>query len=294
MIYVTGDIHGEALPRFSYARNQKLRDLTAKDYVVILGDWGIVWNDKYSSNTIYQLEWMEEKPWTWVCLLGNHDNWDWALSLPKIETEIGEVRQCIYKNVVYENIYIVADPSVLEIDGELCFCIPGAESHDSAGRYVDSKGNEHSDLSILRKDNRWTYMDGTENPVPNLQLYRVEGKSWWQDEAIDVDSAGEILHYLVDNEVQVDYIFSHDAPAVQIEGINKKLPRRMGEIITKGEQFLQRVADNMDIMRTKAFLHGHLHMDRWVCEEEPRVMGLYHSIIEIQEGRNAFLYRGIS
>lgn len=285
MLYVRGDIHGEPISAFSYSSRPEMRDLTDNDYVVILGDWGVVWNDDHKGDTIYKLKWMANKPWIWVCLLGNHDNWDWALSLPKVQTEIGEVRECIYESVVYDNIYIVADPSVLDICGEKCFCIPGAECHDVPGVYVDPQGNEHSPLPIKGKDGEWYYVDGSPIEMQGYAFhpsyYRKEGSSWWKDEAVDVDSAGEILHYLTDNECHIDFIFSHDAPAIQLEKMNKTLPSGHKEPVTEGEKFLERVREELDF---DCWFHGHLHWDRLQPETDDRIMCLYQTMCNLSCG----------
>lgn len=282
MLYVRGDIHADPISAFSFRNHPEMRTLTKDDYMVILGDFGVVWGPGCEKDTHYKLNWLNNRPQKTVVLLGNHDNWDWALSLPKIDTEIGEVRQCVFENIVYDNIYIVADPSVLNICGEKCFCIPGAECHDLPGCYTDAKGNEHSDLPILGKDKKWHYVNGDliePQPLMIPQFFREEGKHWWKDEAIDVDSAGEILYILKDNEVHIDFVFSHDAPAIQLTEMNKKLPAGK-EIITEGEHFLQRVVDELDF---DCFFHGHLHWDR-LQPSDNRIMCLFSTVLNLSLG----------
>lgn len=294
MLYVTGDCHGDVIEKFSKYRYLYPARFQEDDYVVILGDWGVVWNDEYKKDTICKLEWMAEKPWTWVCLLGNHDNWDWALSLPKANTEIGPVRECVYNGMVYENIYIVADPAVLDICGEKCFCIPGAECHDGSGLFIDPQGNEHSDLLIYHPNkNYFSLMNEYENAYTKTvnqkyidfweepSFYRTLGENYWADEAIDVDSAGEILHYLSDNDCHLDFVFSHDAPAIQLKNINIKLPSSYKEPITEGELFLEKVRKELDF---DCWFHGHLHWDRLQPKEDDRVVCLFGTLLNLSLG----------
>ena len=42
MIYITGDTHGD----ISFFRNPKLNKLTEKDYLIVCGDFGFIWDPK--------------------------------------------------------------------------------------------------------------------------------------------------------------------------------------------------------------------------------------------------------
>lgn len=60
-IYLTGDLHGNIIDRFSYKRHPELRQLTNKDTVIVLGDVGLGFRG-YEEEDIYQLNWLNQKP----------------------------------------------------------------------------------------------------------------------------------------------------------------------------------------------------------------------------------------
>lgn len=75
MIYIIGDTHG--CTDVSKLNNKNFKDsskLTKDDYVIILGDFGFVWNN--SNEDKYWLKWLDEKPWTTLFIDGNHENND--------------------------------------------------------------------------------------------------------------------------------------------------------------------------------------------------------------------------
>ena len=63
MIYVTGDIHGaDSINRLSRNRWPQARGLTRDDFVIILGDFGLVWSDPPSSEDSWWLRWLDHYP----------------------------------------------------------------------------------------------------------------------------------------------------------------------------------------------------------------------------------------
>ena len=79
-VYVTGDIHGnpERLGVHSfYEQKEFIKNRENKDdnTVIILGDFGLVWNrDGESKQEKYWLDWLENKSFTTVFVDGNHSN----------------------------------------------------------------------------------------------------------------------------------------------------------------------------------------------------------------------------
>ena len=73
MIYITGDIHGNPI-RFSTPYFPEQKEMTKNDYVIICGDFGLVWDYKGESHQEkYLLDWLNEKPFTTLFLDGNHE-----------------------------------------------------------------------------------------------------------------------------------------------------------------------------------------------------------------------------
>lgn len=311
MIYVTGDVHGQTRGRFDSCVRRGNISLTSDDYIVICGDWGGVWsNEEDDAQTIAQLEWMNSLGCKWIVLLGNHDNYHWAFGLEPVDEGFGMVRVAEYADTTYDNVYIIAKPTVLTMNGETCLCIPGAECHDSPHFFQDNDGNWHSKTLIYHPDKDCYSFLGHRNlkaynfnghpilseidrinedyqlyympPDPYRYAIRTEGTSWWPQEAVDVDSTGEIVHTLIDNECHVDYIFSHDAPAIQLQEQSKKLPNGHKERQTVGQLFLDDVRSKLDF---DEWYHGHLHWDRLVPQGDNRVCCLFGTILNLSTAR---------
>jgi len=72
-VYLTGDIHGQlSVRRLGRDNFPDGRSLTRDDFVIILGDFGLVWDGSKSDE--YWLDWLEGKPWTTLFIDGNHEN----------------------------------------------------------------------------------------------------------------------------------------------------------------------------------------------------------------------------
>ena len=77
-IYITGDIHGNPVRlgvNSFYEQKEFDKDNKDENIVIILGDFGLVWNkDGEDKNEKYWLDWLEGKPFTTVFVDGNHEN----------------------------------------------------------------------------------------------------------------------------------------------------------------------------------------------------------------------------
>ena len=71
MIFVTGDIHAEP-ERFSMKNFPQQQEMTRNDYLVICGDFGLVWDKEESKREKWWLDWLTEKPYTTLVVDGNH------------------------------------------------------------------------------------------------------------------------------------------------------------------------------------------------------------------------------
>ena len=78
-IYLTGDLHGYLGMKklINFAKTEG-KNLTKEDYLIILGDFGLIFNAPVQSpDEAYNLEWLDKKaPWTTLFLDGNHENFD--------------------------------------------------------------------------------------------------------------------------------------------------------------------------------------------------------------------------
>ncbi len=124
MIFITGDIHGSKnIPKLSTSCFSSQYELTRSDYVIICGDFGLLWK-KDSKHDQYWLKWLDEKPWTSLWIDGNHENFDLLAEYPIEDWKGGKVQK------ITENIIHLCRGSVFDIDGTSIFAFGGAESHD--------------------------------------------------------------------------------------------------------------------------------------------------------------------
>ena len=74
MIYITGDTHGNVtrLSMDNFPEQKTFTDQN-KNYVIICGDFGLVWNYlTETSSEKYWLNWLENKKFTTLFVDGNH------------------------------------------------------------------------------------------------------------------------------------------------------------------------------------------------------------------------------
>ena len=132
MIYVTGDMHGGIdIHKMSTKRFPEQKTMTKNDYVIVCGDFGLVWDkpgDKYYNEQQYWIKWLNSKPFTTLFVDGNHENFDILNALPEVE---------MFGNVVgkvSDSIYHLKRGRVYTIDGKKIFTMGGAYSHDKEYR----------------------------------------------------------------------------------------------------------------------------------------------------------------
>lgn len=173
-ILITGDIHARTSLDKLLGMNFDSTGLTKDDYLVICGDFGLVWDSEedkgwhaeLNENT---LDWLEAKPWTTLFVDGNHENHD-RLAAYDVETWHGGHVHKIRPSVIH-----LMRGEMFEIDGKSFFCMGGAASVD--------------------KDSR------------------VEGKSWWAAEIPSDDEREHAIDTLESHGWSCDYVLTHDCPA---------------------------------------------------------------------------------
>lgn len=127
MIYLTGDTHIPLdIHKLNMEHFPEQKALTRKDYVIVLGDFGLLWHrdKKYA----YWLQWLEEKSFTLLWIDGNHENHDWIQSLPVGHWHGGKIHR------VGENIIHLMRGQVFSIEGKNFFTMGGAQSVDKSYR----------------------------------------------------------------------------------------------------------------------------------------------------------------
>mgnify|MGYP000920419877 CR=1 FL=1 len=90
MLYVTGDTHGALdirKPNTTDSPEQYI--MTKEDYVAIMGDFGLVWDD--SKEDLYWRKWLAGKNFTTLFIDGNHENFALLKRYEVVEWHGGKV-----------------------------------------------------------------------------------------------------------------------------------------------------------------------------------------------------------
>ena len=247
MIYITGDIHGDPR-RFSTFEFPEQRKMTKDDYVVILGDFGLVWDVEQSRTEKYWLKWLDDKPFTTLFIDGNHENFDRLNNYPVEMWNGGKIHK------ISNSVYHLMRGQVFEIEGKKIFTFGGAKSHDISDGIL-----EIGDPRIKR----WN--------KDRTKMFRVNKLSWWKQELANQEEIDEALINLEKADWKVDFVFTHCCPtstAVLLGGFSDN------DITTN---FLEDVRAKLDF---KKWYFGHYHMDRAVNVSE---ICFYEKIIQISD-----------
>jgi predicted phosphohydrolase len=122
-IYITGDIHGNPF-RFSSKKFPEGKQLTKDDFIIVAGDFGLLWENELNRQELHNLKWLMERPWTTLFIDGNHENFQRLNFLPIEEKFGGKV------GVVCSNVYHLRRGEIYQIGGKSIFCFGGAYSWD--------------------------------------------------------------------------------------------------------------------------------------------------------------------
>ena len=127
MIYITGDTHGtEDWEKINTRNFPDQHMLTRHDYLIILGDFGGVWDG--SDEDKYVIKTYSERNFTTLFIDGNHENHELLDKYPVSEWKGGKVHK------IADNVIHLMRGQVFEIDGLKIFTMGGAESTDKQYR----------------------------------------------------------------------------------------------------------------------------------------------------------------
>lgn len=124
-VFLTGDIHGTAdigkVEDFSRVAEGRL---SRDDFLIVLGDFGLVWGNPPRPDETRRLDWLESRPWTTLFIDGNHENFDLLGRLPVRKWHGGRV------HVVRPHVLHLMRGEAFEIGGHSVFAAGGAHSAD--------------------------------------------------------------------------------------------------------------------------------------------------------------------
>jgi len=190
MIYATGDTH---IPMDISKLNSKnfleQKYMTKNDYIIITGDFGLLWNIEFSKTELYWKKWLEDRNFTTLFIDGNHDNHKRLLSGftateiidNNMETDEYKIEKKFegYVGKISPSIYHLRRGEVYTIEDKKIFVMGGASSIDRERRLIDV--------------------------------------SWWKEEEPNFKEFNYGIDNLNENGNEVDYIFGHTLPNTIID-----------------------------------------------------------------------------
>ena len=251
MIYITGDTHGD-VTRFSMSNFPEQKEFESHDenFVIICGDFGLIWNYKEESYyEKYWLNWLEDKKFTTLFIDGNHESFPRLYDYPVKEWNGGLVHE------IRPHVLHLMRGQIFNIDGCVIFTFGGARSHD-INYLLDIDDPDFSEKrKQLRKDKLF---------------YRVKNISWWEEEMPSQEEMQTGLNNLEKNDWKVDYIITHDCAA------STKALYSLGDFkVNELNKYLEKIRSKCNFKR---WFFGHLHNDKQILTKE---ILIYHQIVRI-------------
>jgi len=174
MIYVCGDIHGYIdIGKLNIHNWPMRKHMSETDILIILGDFGLIWNTKQSKDEKYWLEWLLAKPCQIAFIDGNHENFDVIDKFPIIEIYGGKA-QSVYTNKKGKSIYHLCRGEIFNIFDKKIFVMGGATSTD--------------------------------------KIHRKEFLSWWKQEIPSWNEIENGFSNLQKHDYRVDFVLTHTVP----------------------------------------------------------------------------------
>lgn len=130
MIYLAGDMHGP-IGFYDLVYEAQEHCLSEDDYLIVLGDFGLIFAQEKTTRETHLLNTLNEQPWTTLFIDGNHENFQrlWNKEeFPDISFG-GAVASKVRDKVIY-----LQRGAVYTIEDKTFLTIGGADSIDKAYR----------------------------------------------------------------------------------------------------------------------------------------------------------------
>lgn len=252
MIYVTGDIHSRPNERFSTDIFPEQKEMTKDDYVIILGDFGLVLEQKETKTEKYWLDWLEAKPFTTLFVEGNHENFDRLDAYPVEKWNGGNVHK-LCPSVIH-----LMRGQIFNFHGCTFFSFGGAGSHDISDGIL-----EMDDPNLKLKIKRLKRAEKTD--------YRINHLEWWERELPSAEEIQESLDNLKKYGNEVDYILTHSP--------SSSLLLELGDGSYQIDRLTEHLQYVTDHVKYKYFLFGHMHTN--INFPQKKAACIYEQIIRL-------------
>lgn len=254
MIYITGDIHGDPR-RFNTDSFPEQKGMTRDDFVIVLGDFGLIWNNEQTRQEKYWLDWLNDKPFTTLFIDGNHDNFSVLNNMfEEVDFHGGRAHK------IRSHVYHLMRGYVFELCNKKIFAFGGASSHDIQDGILDPNdyANE-DDFRIIY--NQWN---------KRHKLFRVRGVSWWDEELPSEEEMQRGILSLEQCGNEVDFIISHCCP--------QQIAALFSQGLYKPDILTYYFNDIMQRVKFARWFFGHYHDNRQIMS---KFIMIYEQIIRV-------------
>jgi len=204
-IYLTGDKHG-SLSMYQYdIKKVTGYEPDSSDYLIILGDFGLLWEYKKNSDEYRLVDGLSKFPYKILFLDGNHENHPRLGMLKKVKMFGGTVGK------YNDHIYHLRRGELYNIHGNNIFTMGGAASIDREWRteHIDwwateVPNNEEMNYGItnLCDNDRVDYILGHTGPNHILREFLIDR---CQEPELINCSASKFFDYIVDDEFGLEF-----------------------------------------------------------------------------------------
>lgn len=256
MVFVTGDCHGK-LNKLSTSSFPEQKEMTKDDIVIILGDFGCIWDtDSESKYEEYWLDWLDNKTFTTVFVDGNHENFDRLFNEFDIVDFYGGKA-----HKIRESVYHLIRGEVFDFEGKKFFAFGGASSHDIDDGIL-SRDDYETEKEFKNIVKLWTKRG---------KVFRIDHISWWKEELPSDEEMKNGKRNLKKVDYKVDYVLSHCAPQSVVNYMYTRADNS-----DKLTLWFDEIQQKLDF---KKWFFGHYHDDKNILD---KYILLYDQIIRIQ------------
>ena len=142
MIHLSGDLHGKGFIRFTDSHFPERNSLSKKDFVIVLGDFGLIWStDPDNTEERFFTNFFNDSPFTILFIDGNHENFDRLYAMEEHIWHGGRV------HMISSNIIHLMRGQVFSLAEKTFFVCGGASSIDKEHRTLGTSWWSREDIS---------------------------------------------------------------------------------------------------------------------------------------------------